>query len=138
MAWLLDTNVLSEVRRRRPDPKVLRWFADQHEAAMFISVVSLGEIRAGIETKRLKDAAQAAAIERWFTELHLRFSHRILPVTEAIADQWGRLCPAQPLSDNDGFVAATGLVHDLTVVTRNLGDFKRSGVRLLNPWEFQG
>ena len=88
MAWLLDTNVLSEVRRRRPDPKVLRWFADQHQAAMFMNVVSLAEIPASIERKRLKDAAQAAAIERWFTELQLRFSHRILPVTEAIADQW--------------------------------------------------
>lgn len=135
MSWLIDTSVLCELRRRKPEPKVTAWFVAHRTDPMFVSVISLGEIRAGVEEKRLKDPAQTAAIERWLTALQLRFASRVLPITEAIADEWGRLSPGQPLPDCDGLVAATGLVHGLTVVTRNVGDFARSGVPLLNPWE---
>src|SRR5260221_9741523 len=135
MPWLIDTNVLCELRRKRPEPSVIAWFEDHEDEAMFVSVISMGEIRAGIEEKRLKDPTQAAAIERWLERMRLRFSSRIIPVTEAVADEWGRLCPGQPLPDGDGLIAATGLVHDLAVVTRNVEDFRRSGVKFLNPWD---
>lgn len=135
MAWLLDTNVLSELRRRRPDANVVQWMKDHESDFMHVSVVCLGEIRAGIEEKRLSDPVQAKGIEKWFEAMLDSYKPRILDVTEEIADRWGRLCPDQPLSDADGLVAATALVHDLTVVTRNVRDFKRTGVKLLNPFE---
>ncbi len=136
MSWLIDTNVLCELRRKRPEANVIAWFEDHDESPMFVSVITMGEIRGGIEEKRLKDPDQATAIERWFVKLQLQFASRILPVTDAVADEWGRLSPDQPLPDCDGLVAATGLVHGLTVVTRNVADFRRSGVKLLNPWDW--
>jgi predicted nucleic acid-binding protein len=135
MAWLLDSNVLSELRKKVPDPKVLRW-VEEHEADfLYISVISLGEIREGIEAKRLKDPEQAKAIEKWFIKVMDNYKPRILDVTKEIADRWGRLCPGQPLSDADGLIAATALERGLTVVTRNVRDYRRTGVKLLNPFE---
>ena len=134
MSWLLDTNVISELRRKTPEPTVLNWIRANAGSPLYISVVTIGEIRAGIERKRLKDPVQADAIERWLGKVLESFKPRLLDVTEKIADQWGRLCPSQPIADNDAWIAATGLVHNLTVVTRNTSDFARTGVRLLNPF----
>jgi toxin FitB len=134
MSYLLDTNVLSELRKQRCDPAVREWLSQQREAELFISVVTLGELKFGIENKRLKDPAQAEGLDRWFRRLRRNYSGKILPLNEEIAELWGELCPDQPLSFKDGLIAATALYHGLTVVTRNVRDFRRSGVDLLNPF----
>ena len=138
MARLLDTNVLSELRRKQCSPQVKAWVAAQDATSMMVSVMSLAEIRRGVELKRTNDPEQAEVIEKWLALLARQYTGRILPVTERIADHWGRLCPRQPLPGVDGFIAATALEHDLTVVTRNVGDFERSGARVLNPWNHVG
>jgi toxin FitB len=135
MKWLLDTNVLSELRRKQCDPRVRKWIAAQESDSMVISVMSLAEIRRGVELKRSKDPLQAIIIEKWLILTTKRFAGSILPVTEAIADRWGRFPANKPKPGIDGFIAATALEHDLTVVTRNVADFKGTGVRIVNPWK---
>ena len=134
--FLVDTNVVSELRKlERMNPGVREWFDGTVPNDMFLSVITVGEIRKGIEEKRLSDPAQAEALERWMARTLTIFANHTLPVTRDIADRWGALCPGQPLPPSDGLLAATALVHDLTMVTRNTKDFERSGVRLLNPWK---
>ena len=135
MSYLIDTNVLSELRRREPNAQVVTWMQARPRQSLYLSVLSLGEIRKGIEEKRLRDPAQAEALDRWMARMLTIFAGHTLPITEAIADRWGALCPGQPLPPADGLIAATALVHDLTLVTRNTGDFDRGGVRALNPWK---
>jgi hypothetical protein len=100
----------------------------------YLSVLTLGEIRRGIELHRSKDAKAASALERWLLGLELHYAERMLPITQAIADRWGRLSLNQPLPVSDGLIAATALEHRLTVVTRNLPDFTRSGASYINPF----
>ena len=134
--FLLDTNVISELRKgNRTDSHVLAWFQTTDETELFLSVLVLGEVRSGIEAKRAKDPAQARALERWLHGLETNYADRIVPVTAAIADRWGRLSAAHAPSVIDGLMAATALEHDLTLVTRNVDDVKRTGVALLNPFE---
>lgn len=134
MAHLLDTGVISELRRPRCDPGVAAWMTGIQADEAFVSVLTLGEIRRGIELHRPKDARAAGALERWLLGLEAHYAERILPITAAIADQWGRLSLNQPLPVSDGLIAATALEHKLTVVTRNVADFQRSGVNALNPF----
>ena len=135
MRWLLDTNVLSELRKgTRGDPAVRRWFKAQSNAEHFTSVLVLGEIRRGIELKRRRDPKGAAALDTWASRLETDFASRILPVDAAVADRWGRLTESDALPAGAGLLAATALVHDLIVVTRNVGDFARSGVQVVNPF----
>ena len=136
MSWLIDSNVLSETRKRKANPQVMAWLADHHAKNHFISVVSLGELRAGAEIKKINDLPAGLAIERWLSTLKVRYERRFLPVTEEIVETWGRLSPAKPLPEMDGLIAATALVHGLIVVTRNVRDFERAGVEFLNPWEY--
>lgn len=135
MTWLLDTNVLSELRRKECNPRVRAWVAAQDKSSMVISVMSVAEIRRGVEMKRIKDPVQAEIIESWLLLVLRRYKGRILPVTEVIANRWGQLSPRQQLPGFDGFIAATALEHGLTVATRNTADFIRAGVAVLNPWE---
>jgi toxin FitB len=133
--FLLDTNVASEVRKGpRANPGVLAWFESVKEAELFLSVLVLGEIRTGIERARASDPRQALALECWLIGLEQKFSDRVLPVTAAVAAEWGRLNAARPLSTVDSLLAATALVHDLTVVSRDEDGFKNTGVRLVNPF----
>lgn len=134
MAYLLDTCVISELRKPGCNPGVSAWIGriQPHEA--FLSVLTLGEIRRGIELHRRKSPASAASLERWLNGLETHYGDRVLPITAAVADTWGRLAPSQPLPASDGLIAATALEHKLTVVTRNVPDFKRSGVNTLNPF----
>lgn len=135
MTFLVDTNVLSEVRKRdRADHGVRRWFAATSEDSLFLSVLVLGEIRAGIEKKRRRDPDSARHLEAWLNGLELTFSDRLLPVDAAVADAWGRLNALRPLPVTDGLLAATALVHNLTLVTRNTDDYARTRVSLLNPF----
>ena len=136
MAYLLDTNVISELRRgRRCDPNVRQWVSAIPADELFISVLTLGEIRAGVENKRRKDPTQAEAIERWLNSITEQFAGRTLPVTTQEADRWGRIPLEGRLPDIDGVIAATALVHGLTVATRNKDDFWRSGVPVVDPFE---
>ena len=134
MAYLLDTCVISELRKTHCDQGVAIWMTGVRPAEAFLSVLTLGEIRRGIELHRSKDTKAAGALERWLLGLEAHYAERILPITAAIADRWGRLCLKQPLPVSDGLIAATGLEHKLTVVTRNVSDFQRSGVNTLNPF----
>lgn len=134
MSYLLDTNVLSELRKHDPEPAVASWFEAVPGHDLYISVLSVGEIRQGIERLRRRDPAQAEVFERWLTTLRRDFQDRILPVTTVVAEAWGRLNAPAPLPVIDSLLAATALVHDLTFVTREAERLQRTGVPLLDPW----
>lgn len=138
MTYLLDTNVVSEVRRRTGAQQVTAWLGSVSPEELFISVLVLGEIRRGIERLRGRDLAQAAVFERWIDELRRRFGDRIVAVDTAVAEEWGRINAAGPVPVEDGLMAATANVHGMVFVTRNVADVARTGVRLLNPWVAAG
>ncbi len=135
MSWLLDTNVLSELRKgARADAGVRAWFDQAADAELFTSVMVLGEIRRGIESVRRRDSTAALAIEQWLLRLTETFADRVLPVDAEVADRWGALNVPDPVPTVDGLLAATALVHDLTLVTRNVRDVERTGVRSFDPF----
>jgi predicted nucleic acid-binding protein len=134
MSFLLDTNVVSELRKRSPDPNVLAWYEKVQGAQLFLSVLTLGEIRKGVERARRKDPAKAIALDRWLSRLESSYSDRVVPVDTATADAWGRLTAASQLPVIDGLLAATAAARNWTFVTRNTSDVERSGVRVLNPF----
>jgi toxin FitB len=137
MAFLIDTNVLSELRRgRQCDARVRAWALSARHAQHWISVLSLGEIRKGIERLRKKSPDQCPAFENWLSVIETRHAGNILPITDEIADQWGRLQARQSMPVIDSLLAATALVHQLILVTRNIADFSASGATLLNPFLF--
>jgi predicted nucleic acid-binding protein len=135
VSFLLDTNVLAEVRKPRPHAAVIAWFEGVTATQLFLSVLAVGEIQQGVERLRARDPRRAAAFEGWLRRLRTDFADRVLPVTEAIAVEWGRLNARATLPVIDGLMAATARVHGLTVVTRNAVDFRRSGVPVLDPFE---
>lgn len=135
MSYLVDTNILSEIRKgRRCNPGVASWFAEVPSSDIFLSALTVGEIRKGIESVRRRDEATAEALESWLLELIAAHSDRILPIDETIAERWGRLNVPNPLPVLDSLLAATASIHGLTVVTRNLKDIEKTGVRCLNPF----
>ena len=132
--FLLDTNVVSELRKPRPQDSVLAWVEERQEEQLFLSAVTLGEVQAGIERTRRQDAAKAEEIERWLDQL--ADSYQVLPMDGPCFREWGRLMTHQ--SDQlieDAMIAATARVHGLTVATRNERDFKQFDVRILNPFK---
>lgn len=138
MSFLLDTNVVSEWVKSRPNAGVVAWLADADEDRVFISVVTLAELRYGIE--RLAAGKRRARLEAWLrNELPLRFEGRVLSVDGAVAEAWGKLvawreAAGRPVGVMDAFIAATAEIHGLTLVTRNLADFKSSVGDMVNPW----
>jgi predicted nucleic acid-binding protein len=134
VAFLLDTNILSELRKPRPDPGVHTWFGTSHADDLYLSVLTVGEIRQGVERLQRRDPAQARAYLRWLETLKRDFAARVLPVTTAVAEEWGRLNARRSLPVIDGLLAATALVHRLTLVTRNVADVERTGAEVLNPF----
>jgi len=137
--FLLDTNCISEVVRSKPEPRVLEWFAAANESLLYLSVLTLGEIRKGVAA--LPQSKRLTHLETWLeVELGSRFSGRILSVDSSIADRWGLLAAeaklkGKPLSAIDGLLAATALHHNLTIVSRNISDFANAQASVLNPWE---
>jgi toxin FitB len=138
MSFLLDTNVVSEWTKPQPNAGVITWLEEADEDRVFLSVATLAELRHGIE--RLAPGSRRKKLDSWLSEeLPLRFESRILPVTTAVADEWGRViarCEAggRPLAAMDGLIAATATVHELTLVTRSTSDFETALKALLNPW----
>ncbi len=135
MSFLVDTNVISEVRKgSRCDANVAAWFLTVTDAELYLSVLVLGEIRKGIELARRRDPAQAAALDAWVTAVGAAFGDRILSVDRSVADEWGRMHALRPVPVVDGLLAATAKVHGLTLVTRNDRDVTDLGAMTLNPF----
>jgi toxin FitB len=135
VGFLLDTNVVSELRRgNAANAGVIKWFDAQSPRELFLSVVTVGEIRQGIEQLRAKDKPQATMLDRWVTGLVQFYEDRLIYVDGDIAEEWGRLRAARPVPVVDALIAATARVHDLTLVTRNLRDFSGLRLRVLNPF----
>ena len=135
MTFLLDTNVVSEIRKPRPDPKVQAWLASAPEADLYLSVLVVGEIRQGVERLRRRDPARAAPYEAWLAGLRRHFADRLVPITADVCEEWGRLNVPDPLPVVDGLMAATAKVRGWTFVTRNVADLARADLRLLNPFD---
>ncbi len=131
---LLDTVVLSELRKTRPNPGVVAYLKNQAADTVFISALTLGEIEAGIERQRQQQPAFASELAHWLAQTEQQFAHCILPVTPVIAKLWGRLCVQTGNKGTDNLIAATALCHNLTVVTRNTRHFALTGVRVLDPF----
>jgi predicted nucleic acid-binding protein len=136
MGFLIDTNVLSEMRKQaRANANVTRWAAQNREGELYLSALVIGEVRSGIEGVRTRDPAQATSLDAWLAAVVASFGPRILPVTIDIADAWGRLAVHNRAPAVDGLLAATAIVHNLILVTRNTRDVARTGVKLLNPFD---
>lgn len=135
MSYLIDTNILSELRRKSANPGVVEWFAQRPATTLYLSVLTLGEIRKGIEGD--SDCSRRQVLLDWLeTDLPAFFTGRVLSVDAAVADRWGRLVAAarQPLPAIDSLLAATALEHDLVLITRNVKDFTGLPVEIFNPW----
>ena len=132
--YLLDTNVVSEFRKPRPHGAVVAWLSAVDDTDLNISAVTLGEIQAGIELTREQDAAKAAVIELWADQV--ADTYNVLPMTAEIFRLWAKLMHKQSdtVNEDDAMVAATAIVNKLTVVTRNVNDFERFGVKIINPF----
>ena len=135
MSFLVDTNVLSEVRKgHRGNESVAAWWSSVPETEIFVSVLTVGEIRKGVENVRRRDIRTAAVIEAWLSWLIDHYQDRIFPIDIDIVEEWGRLNVPNPLPAVDGLIAATAKVRDMTLVTRNIADTARTGVKTINPW----
>lgn len=134
MTFLLDTNVISDLRRAGPrGARLRRWFGDQRPEALFLSVLTIGEIRQGIEQLRRRDRPQADRLGLWLDELGRHYADRLLPVDQAVAEEWGRLRARRSVPVIDALMAATARVHGLTLVTRNEKDVAGLDVPTLDP-----
>ena len=135
MRYLLDTNIISELRKgRRADEGVRFWMEATPASSLWVSVLVLGELRRGVEALRRRDPVSADVLEVWLRAQASMHAGRVLPVDEEVADRWGRLNVPDLVPTVDGLLAATALVHGMTVVTRNTRDFAPTGVELLNPF----
>jgi predicted nucleic acid-binding protein len=135
VSYLIDTNIISEVRKgERCDPHVSAWYAVVVDEEIFLSTLVLGEIRKGIELARPRDPDKAAALERWLRQVEAAFDGRVLGIDNAVSDQWGRMSAIRPIPVIDGLLAATAAINGLTLVTRNDRDIAGLGAAVLNPF----
>jgi toxin FitB len=135
VSYLLDTNIISELRKGDScNRNVAHWFGSVGAAEIYLSVLTLGELRRGVEKLRRKDAARALLLEDWLFELSEDFSERILSVDKQVADEWGRITARRSVPDTDALLAATARVHGLTLATRNVADVVDLGANILNPF----
>lgn len=135
MTYLLDTNVVSELRKRRCDRHVAAWYQSVRPDEIHLSVLVLGEIRCGVERLRRDDPTNARRLEHWLDELVSEHASRILDINREIADLWGRIRVARPLPGVDSLLAASAIVRNLTLVTRNVRQLEGVELSLLNPFE---
>lgn len=139
MKYLLDTCLVSELVRKKPSPKVVKWVEDCDEELTFLSVLTMGEIQKGIS--RLEDKKRRSALQMWLdSDLRIRFGERILSINQDIAQTWGVLqgeaeSKGIAIPSIDGLIGATAITHNLTVVTRNVSDIFKTGAKILNPWD---
>jgi hypothetical protein len=138
MRFLLDTNVISEPRKRQSSPAVVEWLATTSPKEKLLSVMTLGELRKGAARARTRDDIFARQLEQWITEVTDEFHDRIVAVDGLVADAWGTLVAVEPRPIVDSLIGATALVHGFTVATRNTRDFARMGVPTYNPFEDAG
>jgi predicted nucleic acid-binding protein len=138
LSYLVDTNVLSELRKgERCDRAVVAWASALADGEFFISALTIGEIRRGIESIRRRDPKAAGALDSWLARIHATHSDRVIGVDHAIAEEWGRMSVPDPLPVVDGLLAATAQMLGLTLATRNVGDFESTGVPCVNPFAFE-
>ena len=133
--YLIDTNVISELGRRRPHAAVRAYVESLAGSMVFVSVLTLGELRKGAEMTRRSDPRHAGRIDEWIAEVEREYAERTLDVDTATAGMWGRLSATRPRPVVDTLLAATAIVHDLTLVTRNTRDVADTGAAFVNPWE---
>ena len=134
MSFLLDTNIVSELRKgAKTHAGLLAWFDEQPARSLFLSVVTVGEIRQGIEQARRTDPRWAGSLDRWVQGLTQYYEDRLLSIDGTVAEEWGRIRAGRTVPVVDALLAATARVHDLTIVTRNVRDFRGLAVRVLNP-----
>lgn len=131
--YLVDTNIVSEARRGTAE--AVSWLRSVDPLSVHLSVITLGEVMRGIMLKQKSDPKTAGHLGEWLRKLRHDHRDRILPITDQIAVEWGRVTALRPRGDADGLIAATAIVHDLIVVTRNAGDFDDTGASVITPWE---
>ena len=135
LKYLLDTNILLETRKKHPDPGVVRFLSDVDSANLFVSSLTLGELRKGVEMKRKSDPVMADQISEWLDGIEKTFSDKVLTVDSAVAKRWGILASDRSRPFVDTLIAATALVHGLSLVTRNTSDLDGISVLIVNPWD---
>lgn len=139
MTWLVDTNIISEVRKgARCHPAVAAWWSGVEDRDLFLSTLTIGEIRKGVEAVRIRDPDKARALEAWLQAIMQAFGPRILGIDAAVAESWGRISAIRSVPVVDALLAATASVHGLVLVTRNATDVAGLGVRVLNPFDPSG
>ena len=134
MTFLIDTNVVSELGRTRPHAEVSAWSLSVAADMQYLSVLTLGELQRGVAQLARRDKLRSDVLQGWLNGLRESYADRILSVDTEVAKEWGRLDARRSLPTIDGLLAATALVHDMTLVTRNVRDIADTGVRILNPW----
>ena len=130
--YLIDTNVLSEARRGRTEAR--EWLRSVDPDHVYLSVITLGEIMKGLSLKTRTDAAASVSLLRWLEQLRTDHARRILPITDSVALEWGRIAAVRPRNMADALIAATASVHNKIIVTRNIADFEDLGIPLIDPW----
>jgi predicted nucleic acid-binding protein len=135
--YLLDTNVISETRKTRADPGVLAFLTAADTARLFLSVLTLGELRKGVAARRQADPAAADRLGMWVDRIETTYADRVLPVDMSVARLWGEMSAGRSLPVIDTLIAATAMAHALTLVTRNTQDVELTGVPLINPWQLR-
>ena len=138
MTYLLDTNVVSELHKRTPNPAVRAWIAAVPDDQLYISVLNIGEIRRGVQVARQRDLASAERLHAWLERTIEQFADRIVPIVLPDALLWGQFTAGNRIPVDDAMLAAQAAARDWTLVTRNIKDVERTGVRLLNPFEYAG
>ncbi len=133
--YLLDTNVISETRRKSPNIGLQTWLQQANPQALYVSVLSFGEIAKGIELIGHKDPDASLALKEWFGEIHRLYADRLVHIDVDVAQEWGRISAIRSLPVIDGLLAATAVVHGMTLVTRNLRDMEGTGALVFNPWQ---
>ncbi len=135
MTYLIDTNVISETRRKEPDENVIRWISNTPASALYLSVLTLGEIAKGVEMLAKRDLIAGQSLQRWLDDIKSYYQSHIVPVDAIIAERWGQLASRRSIAVIDGLIASTALVRGFVLVSRNIRDFEGLDIKLLNPWQ---